>query len=108
MQRWNGWGDDTIHIDLPPKAGSLLRALAGAGMPMGNCPLDKLLASVPATRLPGHPLISLGEKERLDHAHGQSLPDWIALRWGTLQHFPDGVAIPSTSEQVRELLKFAD
>ncbi len=108
MQHWNGWGDDTIHIDLPPKVCDLLRELVGEGMPGGDYPLEKFLARVPATRLPYHPLISTDQKERLDHAHGQSLPDWTALRGGTLQHFPDGVAFPSTPEQVRELLEFAD
>ena len=57
--------------------------------------------------MPPHPLISPDPKLRLEHAHGQSLPDWVGLRYGTLQRFPDGVARPGTVAEVEEILKFA-
>ena len=107
MQRWNGWGDETIKMDLPPQAVEILREMIGNGRISPDYPLNKFVQRMPETRLPRHPLISVDAKLRLDHAHGQSLPDWIGLRSGTLQRFPDGVARPSTMKEVRELLKFA-
>jgi alkyldihydroxyacetonephosphate synthase len=35
------------------------------------------------------------------------LPDWVDLRTGTLQHFPDGIALPTTTGDIRALLDFA-
>lgn len=107
MQRWNGWGDDTVHVDLSIQGHNLLRELLGKGNVKADYPLEKFINRIPTSRLPHHPLISTNPKERLDHSHGQSLPDWISLRGGTLQHFPDGVAQPSTSEEVQELLDFS-
>ena len=52
-------------------------------------------------------MISSNPEERLRHARGQSLPDWIALRSGRIGTFPDGVAYPVSDEEVRELLGFA-
>jgi alkyldihydroxyacetonephosphate synthase len=107
MQRWNGWGDDTMYVDLPIQGHNLLRKLLGIGNVKADYPLEKFINSIPTSRLPHHPLISTNPKERLDHSHGQSLPDWISLRGGTLQHFPDGVAQPSTTEEVLALLDFS-
>ncbi len=107
MQRWNGWGDDTIYMDLPTQGLGVLRGLIGEGRVRPDYPLEKFIDRVPKSRLSRHPLISVDPKLRLDHAHGQSLADWIGLRGGTLQRFPDGVARPTTMQAVRELLKFA-
>ncbi|UCG06101.1 MAG: FAD-binding oxidoreductase [Desulfobacterales bacterium] len=107
MRRWNGWGDDTIRMDLPPKGLALLQDLIGEGRVQPDYPLERYLERVPASRLPRHPLISEDPKLRLNHAHGQSLPDWIGMRGGLLQCFPDGVALPTKVEDVHALLKFA-
>jgi len=106
MQRWNGWGDEAIKMDLPPQALGMLQDLIGHGQVGPDYPLATYLDRMPPSRLTPHPLISLDARLRLDHAHGQSLPDWIGLRGGTLQHFPDGVARPANGAQVCELLKF--
>ena len=37
----------------------------------------------------------------------RALPDWLAMHSGDVDTFPDGVALPESSEQVRELLQFA-
>lgn len=107
MRRWNGWGDDKVHMELPPKGRDLLQNLLGPGRAQPDYPLPEFLKRVPASRLGHHDLICSDPKLRLDHAHGQSLPDWIGLRGGTLQRFPDGVAQPATIEDVQELLQFA-
>lgn len=107
MLRWNGWGDESVYMQIPPNGLKILEDLIGEGRKTSDAPLERLLARIPDSRLPGHPLISIDRKLRLDHAHGQSLPDWISLRFGTLQRFPDGVAMPATIEEVRQLLGFA-
>ena len=107
MQRWNGWGAMDIQMDLPSEGLALLQALLGKGRSQPDYPLEKFLEQIPDSRLPQHPLISMDPKLRLDHAHGQSLPDWIRLRGGTLQRFPDGVAQPATTTEIQQILQFA-
>jgi len=107
MQRWNGWGDDAVQVDLPVQGRNLLRELIGEGNAKADYPLEKFINRIPPSRLPHHPLISTDPKERLDHSHGQSLPDWIGMRKGIIQRFPDGVAFPVTPENVLELLEFS-
>ena len=79
----------------------------GQGRPVPDFPLEKMLAKIPVSRIPQHSLVSTDPKLRLEHAHGQSLPDWLGLRCGLLQHFPDGVARPASVEEVQTLLEFA-
>ncbi len=108
MQRWNGWGDETIHASIPPQAEMLLKEWVGKGTPLPDYPLEKFLKQVPETRLRDHPLISTDPKVRLDHAHGQSLPDWVAIRSGMIQRFPDGVAFPPDLEGLGDIVAFAE
>jgi alkyldihydroxyacetonephosphate synthase len=107
MQRWNGWGDENIYLDLPTRGLEILHNLIGEGQRRRDYPLEKFIERIPKSRLATHPLISFDPKVRLDHAHGQSLPDWIGLRGGILQRFPDGVAHPTTVEEIQDLLRFA-
>ncbi len=110
MRRWNGWGDEAIIHPLPASAACYLAALAGEGLSVPDAAFESVLASVPASRgqARGLPLqVTTDPVERLRHARGQSLPDWIALRSGRLGAFPDGVAYPASAEDVRALLGFA-
>jgi len=107
MQRWNGWGDETITMDLTPQGLQILRDVVGRGRTHPDYPLQGFVERLPKSRLSRHPLVSFDPKLRLDHAHGQSLPDWIGLRTGILKRFPDGVALPNTIEEVQELMKYA-
>ncbi|MDJ0762761.1 MAG: FAD-binding oxidoreductase [Myxococcota bacterium] len=107
MIRINGWGDDTTHMSLSPKAEAMLADLVGKGRPRKDCPIEEMFARVPASRLPDHPLISVDPKDRFIHAHGQSLPDWIGMRTGTIARFPDGVAFPTSEAEVGEILGYA-
>lgn len=107
QQRWNGWGDATISLELPTRGLRILKDLIGEGRKRPDYPLEKFIERIPKSRLTPHPLISFDPKVRLDHAHGQSLPDWIGLRGGTLQRFPDGVALPTGQEEIQELLRYA-
>ena len=107
MRRWNGWGDEAVDFPLPASAYRFLTEKIGAGNPLPDASFEEVLKKVPPSRLPDHPLVLKTPGERLRHACGQSLPDWIALRSGNLNAFPDGVAYPETSEDVEALLSYA-
>lgn len=107
MKRWNGWGDTARHYPLAPPGLAYVAGLVGSGEPQPDVTFESVVAEVPPTRLPAHTLITMEAADRARHARGQSLPDWIALRSGRIEAFPDGVAYPTSDEQVRELLAYA-
>jgi alkyldihydroxyacetonephosphate synthase len=107
MRRWNGWGDESIKYPLEDSAAAFLSQLLGDVEPVPDAPFETVAAVVPESRLAEHPLVSVEPAGRLRHARGQSLPDWIALRSGRIGLFPDGVAHPTSAEQVRALLDYA-
>ncbi|MCP5020099.1 MAG: FAD-binding oxidoreductase [Ketobacter sp.] len=107
MRRWNGWGDESNHYPLKEEAKQFLGQQIGPGNPLPDASLETVIASVPASRLPEHPLINTDAEHRVRHARGQSLPDWLALHSGNIGQFPDGVAFPESADQVRELLNYA-
>jgi len=107
MRRWNGWGEDTITYPLPETAVQYLETLVGAGLRLEDVLLERVLSNIPASRLSPYPHLSTDPEDRLRHARGQSLPDWIALRSGRVGVFPDGVAYPACDEDVRALLDYA-
>jgi alkyldihydroxyacetonephosphate synthase len=107
MKRWNGWGDDTTTYPLHDGPRHFLEELVGPGTPPRDATLAEVLARVPPSRLPAHPLVRDDAEARLRHARGQSLPDWISLRSGQIPAFPDGVAYPATDDEVRDLLRYA-
>lgn len=107
MRRWNGWGDDTISMHLPGSSARFLEQLIGPGKPPRDAAWAQVIQQVPASRLPEHPLVTTDADERVRHARGQSLPDWIALRSGQIETFPDGVAYPQQSDDVAALLAWA-
>ncbi|MRR38556.1 FAD-binding oxidoreductase, partial [bacterium] len=107
MKRWNGWGN--VNTDYPVPAAGLeyLTKVIGKLGQFPDATRESVLAAVPRSRLPAHPLVDMSAETRLTHARGQSTRDWVDLRHGRIDTFPDGVAFPETSEAVRELLKFA-
>jgi alkyldihydroxyacetonephosphate synthase len=107
MRRWNGWGDDTVPYHLPANASAYLDEWVGRGAPPRDAALADVLAAVPPGRLPAHPLVSAEPGDRLRHARGQSLPDWVALRSGRIAAFPDGVAYAQSEGEVADLLAYA-
>jgi alkyldihydroxyacetonephosphate synthase len=107
MKRWNGWGNvDTIY-PVPTSALEYLTQRLGPLDPRLDTAKETLLAAIPAPRLPIHPLVDTSADVRLTHARGQSMRDWVDLRYGCLSSFPDGVAFPQSDEEVRELLQYA-
>jgi alkyldihydroxyacetonephosphate synthase len=107
MRRWNGWGDETQDYPLPASAARFLEQLVGAGAPQTAVALADVVRQAPVARLAGHPMVTTDPVERLRHARGQSLPDWLALRSGEIGPLPDGVAYPSTADEVRALIDYA-
>lgn len=107
MRRWNGWGDESNGMELPGNGGQFLRDRIGNAVPLKDAAMDDVIAKVPASRLPQQDQIVTLAEDRLRHARGQSLPDWLAMRSGDFGLFPDGVAYPETSNDVAELLAFS-
>ena len=107
MKRWNGWGEESVDYPLPDSAQAYLVGHLDEGLRLEDASLEQVLASVPLTRLPPHPLVVTHPMERLRHARGQSLPDWVALRSGNIGAFPDGVAYPDSEGDVGALLDYA-
>src|SRR5699024_56936 len=108
-RRWNGWGDGANDYPLKPAGAAFLEQRLGTGRVLPDATLEAVRARVPATRLTReHALIDTDPDTRIRHARGQSLGDWLAMRSGEFEIFPDGVAFPETSEQVRELLDWSD
>lgn len=107
MKRWNGWGNVDTDYPMPLPALEYLTARLGALSPAPDSPKGTLLSAVTESRLPAHPLVDASAEARLTHARGQSMRDWVELRHGRVNTFPDGVAFPETDEDVRDLLKYA-
>lgn len=107
MRRWNGWGDESNMMELPGSGKAMIEQFIGKGKALADVDLADVVAQVPASRLPENALYSTDAELRVRHARGQSFPDWLAMRGGNFEFFPDAVALPETSEQVRELLDVA-
>lgn len=113
MRRWNGWGDESFELALPPQGQEFLAERIGNGQPLVDATLETACARVPKSRLPRAPkagvsaLIDTSAESRVRHARGQSLADWLALRSGDLGVFPDGVALPRCNADVQKLLRYA-
>ncbi len=107
MKRWNGWGNVSTDYPVPPSALEYLTKRLGQLTPVPDAAKETVIATVGESRLPAHALVDVSAGERLMHARGQSMHDWVDLRYGRVNSFPDGVAFPETDEDVRGLLKYA-
>ncbi len=107
MRRWNGWGDDKVEFHLAPTARRMLEERIGAATPRAEVDLETMVSRVPASRLPEHLLVDRSPATRLRHAVGQSFPDWVHIRYGSLARFPDGVAVPNDEAELATLLAYA-
>ena len=109
MRRWNGWGvDNSEYISsLGDSALPMLEALIGPATPLSQATFEQVVSKVPASRLPQHPLVERESEVRVRHARGQSLPDLLELCGCEVDTFPDGVAFPESTQQVREVLQYA-
>ena len=107
MRRWNGWGDETIETHLPDGARDFLRERVGEGSAPSDAALVAILAQVGLSRLPEHRLVTHDAEARLRASVGQSLEDWLRVRFGRIGAVVDGVAFPETEDEVRDVLAWA-
>ena len=109
MKHWRGWGPNEGETPKEITSGlrDLLKMLVGDPSPLPLATLNDILKTVPTSRLVNHALVDTDVESRLRHARGQSFPDWLAMRSGDINCFPDGVARPQSTDQVRELLIYA-
>lgn len=107
MKRWNGWGEQGTAMELSALAQAMLAELIGPPQPLKSLSRQEALSKVPESRLE-NPIscLSLNPGSRLDHSHGQSFPDWVGLRMGSLARFPDAVALPENEAQMESVLEF--
>lgn len=108
MRRWNGWGDEADHSPLVPEAHDLLATYIGRSVSPQDATLEQALSQVPQSRIrsAGHPF-ETDARLRFLHAHGQSLPDWIALRSGRIGPVADGICFPKTHDEAMQALNAA-
>ncbi len=107
MLRWNGWGDPQITFPLPPSFIRYLGERLGPPKPPPDVERHQVQVPAPHTFRHPHELLETDEEIRLRHARGQSFPDLTAKRFGEFGRFPDAVAFPEASEQIRSLLDWA-
>lgn len=107
MIRWNGWGKVDFTYDLPESAVNYIASIIGVPEVVTDMDLDILIASVPESRLLENDLYTIDPKARVLHSTGQSFPDWVSMRFGSIERFPDAVAFPKTNEDVQQLLLYA-
>ena len=107
MKRWNGWGDEHTVYPLSDLANEYLINILGKGTTGVDASLEDVIKSVPGSRLPKHASITIDPEDRLRHACGQSLPDWINLRSGRIPTYPDGVIYPGTDAEIQDTVEFA-
>jgi alkyldihydroxyacetonephosphate synthase len=107
VRRWNGWGEQAVEVALDEAALGFLRERLGPGISPVDASLVQACALIPESRLPAHGLLRTEAEIRLRYGMGQSLPDWLGLRYGVPGLLPDGVAFPESRAEVRELLAYA-
>ncbi len=107
MKRIQGWGNNQTDYPVPEPAANYLKAVVGPPPDLKNKPVTDLLEAIPPAQLPNHPLVTQDPEERLRHARGQSLPDWVDMCDGLVNTFPDGVTYPESDADIRDLIQFA-
>jgi alkyldihydroxyacetonephosphate synthase len=107
MNRWNGWSEVSASTDVPGDALRLLAARIGPGRSRADAAFEDVVAAVPDSRLSGEAGLSTEPADRVRHARGQSLPDWIAMRSGRLGRVPDAIARPTTDDDVHDVYDLA-
>jgi len=107
MKRWNGWGDEQTIYPLPELVLEYLSEYLGPGDKHADATLEQVIKSVPTASLPKFTSLSIDREDRLRHACGQSLPDWINLRSGRIPSFPDGVIYPNSDQEILDAIEYA-
>lgn len=107
MKRWNGWGDAFYNYPLAANARAYLEQKLKPAIPPKDATLEEVLCKISPSRLKQNHLWSTSSLHRFQVARGQSFPDWVALRFGTIDQVPDAVAVPYDTEAVKTLVDYA-
>ena len=107
MRRWNGWGDVSTDFPLTPMALAFLANRIGPGRPRPDATRAAALAAVPPARGRFGAGWRTDAEARLDHARGQSFPDWIAMKSGRFGPVADAVGCPETAADAESMLREA-
>lgn len=107
MRRWNGWGDDTVDFPLNDAARKYISEKLGPGTPPKDISCEDAIAKVPESGLADFPGADTDPLARIRHAHGESFPDWWALKTGRQGPYPDAIVYPESHEEVVAILKTA-
>lgn len=107
MKRLQGWGNIDTDYPVPEPAKVFLSEVLGDPLKLKDATPDELLRKVPPSKLKHHAMISTDALTRLQHARGQSTRDWVDMRDGLINSFPDGVAFPTCTEDVVEIIDYA-
>ena len=112
---WKGWGDPSQVPELPESlVGLLHQALGVSHANPAPATLDEL--ALPAVRLSDDAITALTQlvgrenaatdaEARIRHTRGQSTPDLLRLRALDMSDAPDLVLMPSSHDEVLEVLK---
>jgi alkyldihydroxyacetonephosphate synthase len=113
--RWWGWGEESQPPSLPAHALGFLRENIGLGS-SPRAPVALSRVAIPPCVLGDTVLgelrtiagthgVSVGHRDRVEHAAGKGYPDLVLLREGRPDGAPDAVVRPSSHAQVRALLE---
>ncbi len=103
MKRWCGWGNPETSYPLADSARDYLESIVGKPEPVSDISLDDALTRVPPSRLPPIEKFLTDPLERLSHASGQSLPDWVAIHSGGIPAYPDAVVYPESDNDLEAI-----
>ena len=108
MKRWNGWGDESTDYPLPGLAEDYLAKFFNGGKNLPpDAMLEDVIKSVPVSPFKNQESVNVDAEQRLRHACGQSLPDWINMRSGRIPRFPDGVIFANSRKDIQSALEIA-
>ncbi|HAX96700.1 MAG TPA: FAD-binding oxidoreductase, partial [Prolixibacteraceae bacterium] len=107
MKRLQGWGNIETDYPVPEPAKRYLADVVGKPLELHDITPEDLQDEVPDSKLKPNPMITTDPIERLMHARGQSTRDWVEMRDGLINSFPDGVTYPTSVEDVKALIEYA-
>jgi len=82
MRRWNGWGEEHVDYPLDDAALAFLSDRIGSGITPDDVTLETACAKLGPSRLAPHKLVDTSAPARLRASFGQSLQEWLRLRFG--------------------------
>lgn len=104
MRRFNGWGDESVNHAVHPIAQAFLRERIGAPTAPSDATFEQVAAGISPSLLGAVDGIDTSAPTRVWNGVGQSFSDWLAIRTGRVSRIIDGVATPTDSDGVRDVM----